>query len=1133
MSKNGQLIIEATQPLPDLDLARAEEWRVLLTFQGVPCAYFRVPSPGAVLDPALSEAAFLRHADGIATYSHFVERLQRRLGYVEPRYKRPTVSVVVCTHRRPTYILELLAALQCLDPAPDEILIVDNDPGDLDCRKEVEAAGARYLREDRRGLDNARNEGLRNATCELVAFTDDDCVPSTGWLRKLPELFDDPTVATVTGPGFAYALDTPSQVRFEETGGFSRGLKRRAWDWASLPPAASTRAGAGANMIYRRDVLMSLGEVFPPELDAGTPTQSGGDMYAMYKVLAAGHRIVYDPGTYVFHQHRPDPGSLHKTFWGYGVGLSATLTKLLVQEREMGVGHGWRWLWDQYYWTLRRWFAGNADETTIRIAWDHVRGGLHGPGAWLRASRALGASAPWQSPAQPPEEHGSEPHSESASAPSEPIVSVVIPTAGRRTALKRCLNALARQESLEEAFEVVVVDDSPSEAPRLSWDVAESLVVRTIQTGGLGAAAARNAGARVARGRFLLFLDDDLVPDQGLLAHHVTEHISHGRERAVIGYSPPRPVTKSLAAQRASLWWEDHFRAKERAIVMTFTHVLSGNVSLGRETFERLGGYDPEIGRFRREDWEFGLRLLRAEVDVVYQSRAVAHHEFSLDTREWIRAARSEGCGDALLLERFPYAAASLPRLGNDSRGPLKSLRHHAAMSVLGAEGTAGFVARLLDLLEHFKARSWWLRLFGLARRAAYVGGRRQGGEVGARGSSAVVTIELDSDEPIPAPRGVAPIVELMWQGRRAGRFELAEGHWDGTLADQASAALDSEVWPQLGAESIQRYEENTAIPDLSDVCIVFGPSHRWGDDRYRAEFEAAGATVHIAEGRAEQHWSAVAEAMESSEAAIVATTLPGVRPAPEWIAAARIGFAGDRVAAVVGVGLPLGQRAGPLILASRRTAPVPYTLFGSPTQFLVMRKDLLRGIGGLDASTAALGPHGPVLDVLERALEADYVCGYRETPGLLPEGSRREALPPAVAQRRHARAGLLARRAVAIGGLGGAAWFAARGCIPVAVGVAKGVRRGQDMRQSLRAVASFASGTFRALLDEDVRDGEVTGRPGSRRGAGAGPGPYAPTEELQAHAISAIPLEGPHGPAGAPQVPPAPADPGIGGPGF
>ena len=126
------------------------------------------------------------HAEWLEVYEDFLEGFRRRLGTPEEKWAPLTCSVVVCTHRRPQYVPDLLRALERLDPAPDEIVVVDNDPGELDCRAEVERGGSRYVREDRRGLDNARNTGLGAARGELVAFTDDDCVPAVTWLRKLP-----------------------------------------------------------------------------------------------------------------------------------------------------------------------------------------------------------------------------------------------------------------------------------------------------------------------------------------------------------------------------------------------------------------------------------------------------------------------------------------------------------------------------------------------------------------------------------------------------------------------------------------------------------------------------------------------------------------------------------------------------------------------------------------------------------------------------------------------------------------------------------------------------------------------------------------------------------------------------------
>lgn len=96
-------------------------------------------------------------------------------------------------------------------------------------------------------------------------------------------------------------------------------------------------------------------------------------------------------------------------------------------------------------------------------------------------------------------------------------LSVIIPTHEKPERLTLALHALLAQDLPRTAFEVIVVADGCSAS---TDTVLESLLplglpLRTRTTGRIGQAAARNAGAAIARGRHLLFVDDDvlLCPD--------------------------------------------------------------------------------------------------------------------------------------------------------------------------------------------------------------------------------------------------------------------------------------------------------------------------------------------------------------------------------------------------------------------------------------------------------------------------------------------------------------------------------------------------------------------------------------------------------------------------------------------
>jgi glycosyltransferase involved in cell wall biosynthesis len=1072
-----------------LDLAEADQWRLLVLRDGVPFAYPSLPNPGRTSSPAFTRAVLAAHAEWLEVYEDFLERFRRRLGAPRDEWAPLTCSVVVCTHRRPRYVPDLLGALERLDPAPDEIVVVDNDPGELDCRAEVERAGARYVREDRRGLDNARNTGLEAARCELVAFTDDDCVPAVTWLRELPELFDDPLVGAVTGPGFAYSLDTPAQQRFEAADGFRRGLARRTWDWTVLSPVNASRVGAGANMIFRREAVDRLGLSFPPELDAGTPTESGGDMYALYKVLAGGYRVVYDPATYVFHQHRPEAEALRRTIRGYGVGLTAALAKLMVEEGEVSAPAAWAWLPRQFRDVLRGALAGSADREDVLVGWDYLRGGAVGLWAWRTA---LGQVPPGarRRPARPPAREEAAPASGdplppvgAAPAPGPaPLVSVIVPTYRRPEALGRCLDALGAQTVPRADFEVVVVDDSPPGERLAAHDVRvpPGMRVRRLESGSRGAAAARNAGAAAAAGALLLFLDDDLVPAPGLLARHL-ERQAPGADRIVVGYSPPRPRGESFAAMRSSAWWEDHFRRKRHAATLTFVDVLSGNMSVPRAAYERLGGFDVSFGRFRREDWDWGVRALSAGFEVAYDHEAVARHEFTISSGGRLAAARREGHGDALMLGHHPFVAPSLP----SPRAGLRLLRRPVrglGFLLLQHEGPRAGALLALDALERLKLRRHWGVLYGALQRAAYEQGMREGrrGRPWRAPEPFVLRVEVASDEPILLPPVSAPVIELTLDGRPAGRVRPVDGQWDGELAERAASALMAEgAWSRLAAERARVRRAARRGHNVGDAAVVFGPGREHWDERHAGELRALGCAVEVLEGERSEHWTRVDRAVRESDAEVVALPLPGTVVAPEWIGPVRLALDPEDVAVAFGAGVAPAEAPPPLTLLGRSAVPLPFAPLGEPPEWLAVRRALYEELGGLDPSLAALGPHGPLLDLVERALDGGHVVAYGEVPGVENPADARRRRRRREKQRRTARAGLMYRHAAALGGLRGALWLARFGVLPLLHSVARGLSPDLSRgRYALRSTRAFLRGCRLAARLPAPREDGLAGTP-------------------------------------------------------
>jgi GT2 family glycosyltransferase len=302
---------------------------------------------------------------------------------------RRSLTIAICTKDRPEWLQRCLSSVRALlrsDEVSDvEVLVVDNASSSERPRKVAEAMkDIRYVAEPRPGLDFARNRALHASTSDWIAFLDDDVVVDRGWLNGLVEAWSEhPDAAAVTGLILPYALETRAQQLFEANGGFRRGFSKVRYHGPSMPgnplyPLGAGIFGAGANMAFRRDVLLTLGG-FDEALDTGAPLPGGGDLDIFYRVLRAGHALVYEPTALVFHEHRRAMDALRRQYESWGRGFLAFLEKVErgEPEQQAKVKAMRRW-----------WFKHNSRRLVSSVLGLHVlppsmilaelRGGLRG-----------------------------------------------------------------------------------------------------------------------------------------------------------------------------------------------------------------------------------------------------------------------------------------------------------------------------------------------------------------------------------------------------------------------------------------------------------------------------------------------------------------------------------------------------------------------------------------------------------------------------------------------------------------------------------------------------------------------------------------------------------------------------------
>jgi GT2 family glycosyltransferase len=305
-------------------------------------------------------------------------------------------SVVVCTRDRPDDLRRCLAALAPAVASGHEVIVVDNAPSDDRAAAVAAAFPCRYLRETVPGLDHARNRGLAAARHGIVAFTDDDCAPEAGWLGALTAPYRDSRVGATTGLVLPLELATSAQERFEVYCANRRVFHSRELRLPQTRPAAAGIAGMGANMSFRKTLLVERGG-FDVRLDAGTITLSGGDTDAFARILDSGASIVYCPEAVVKHRHRRTEEELRRTVFGYGVGLYAFLMKRLVEQRDAhAVVVAARWLVGPPVKAAWNALSGRPASAPA-LVWAELSGALHGPFRFVRARRqAVAAKAAWR-----------------------------------------------------------------------------------------------------------------------------------------------------------------------------------------------------------------------------------------------------------------------------------------------------------------------------------------------------------------------------------------------------------------------------------------------------------------------------------------------------------------------------------------------------------------------------------------------------------------------------------------------------------------------------------------------------------------------------------------------------------------
>jgi glycosyltransferase involved in cell wall biosynthesis len=209
--------------------------------------------------------------------------------------------------------------------------------------------------------------------------------------------------------------------------------------------------------------------------------------------------------------------------------------------------------------------------------------------------------------------------------------SVIVPSYNSSRTIRSCLESLLAQRA--DDFEIVVVDDASTDGS-LAIVRGYSRVKVVSLDRNRGPAAARNAGVGKSSGEVLIFLDSDcFVSDVNWIARHL-ERLQRGSPNNIVGGSISANGPGVIAGAFAyNHWYSCHPRLP--VLPWGVRHLVSTNLSVSRNVFEDLGGFDEALRA--GEDVEFCARALRHGYALDYCNEIVVQHKNRTSFREFVR----------------------------------------------------------------------------------------------------------------------------------------------------------------------------------------------------------------------------------------------------------------------------------------------------------------------------------------------------------------------------------------------------------------------------------------------------------------------------------------------------------------
>ena len=235
-------------------------------------------------------------------------------------------SVVIPTYNRVCSLRNCLDALekQSLCHQLFEVIVVDDGSEDdtlafLSSFQLQTRLRLKYSSQRRQGPAAARNSGILLSSAEVVAFTDDDCIPEADWLENLLKALPQNAMCAGVGGKIIRLRETLIGRYIDDSGAMNHGMEK-----------GQVRYLVTANALYRRSCLLEING-----FDSRITWPGGEDPDLSFRLEERGYELAMTQNAIVRHEHRDTLRGLCKMFFNHGKGRFALVQLGRIKQRNV------------------------------------------------------------------------------------------------------------------------------------------------------------------------------------------------------------------------------------------------------------------------------------------------------------------------------------------------------------------------------------------------------------------------------------------------------------------------------------------------------------------------------------------------------------------------------------------------------------------------------------------------------------------------------------------------------------------------------------------------------------------------------------------------------------------------------